>query len=200
MQWRPHLEPLGVPIWFVNLFFYSCEFSYNKDQIFTNDPESALIWELSEQKIIKNHERPHWFNVDCNAQPCLKEMWYSGKKESIAYWSDEAFFWTEETQFKTRWQAINGALYTCLGHPFSIPIALDPGGKREFLEPDTWVLHLTGNNTCQLKGQIGLGTKTETIDLNLLEVDGLKWFQGGRDKAQEILYLNSKPSSELKDD
>jgi hypothetical protein len=159
-----------------------------------------LVWHLTDQKRIKNHERPSWFSVDCNAEPCFTESWSSGKKQHYAYWSDAQYFWTETTSFKTRWQSINGVLLTCLGHPFSIPVALDPGGRREFLEPDNWVLHLTGNNTCHLEGQIGLNTTTETIDLHLLKVDGFKWFQGGRNTAYKLINPNLESSSGLKPD
>ena len=192
---------LGVPIWFIsNLWLTSCH-SQEEVSSFGNIQEipKNAVWTLQSQKQIFNHERPPWMNTDCNTEPCLKEVWTKGSKTHTTYWSDERYFWSENKHFKTRWRGLNGVLFKCLGHPYSVPVALDPAGTREYVEPDTWNFTLSGNNRCALSGTLQLAVNKERINFKELKVQGLPWAQGGLSKARELLHTTqSSPLDKAK--
>ena len=209
MLWKARSMFRGAPIYFTNLVLIStlvligCQSSTTPQISPTEQLDASLIWSLDSQQQIKNHQRPLWVNVDCNAEPCFLETWSSGKEQHTAFWSDSKYHWTETIYFKTRWQAINGVLLSCLGHPYSVPIALDPTGNRKLLGQNKWVLTLSGNNRCHLQGQIVIATTKESLNLQELYVDNQKWAAGGREKAKQLLgqsiektAFEKKPSSQ----
>ena len=89
---------------------------------------------------------------------------------------------------------MNGVLLSCLGHPYSVPIAQDPIGTRRLLNEDEWILSISGNNVCKLEGKIILGTTTEMIDIKNLYVNGTRWEDGGLDKARKLILASTEPS------
>jgi hypothetical protein len=184
VQWKVLLIFRGVQIWYISLLLGGCKQSNDPPEVIST-PTQKHRWSLVSQKIIKNHERPVWFDVDCNSEPCFVETWACETQQHNAFWSDSKYHWTESIVFKTRWQSINGVLASCMGHPYSVPVATDPAGKRQLLEQKSWILHLSGSNLCHLGGEIVISTTTEALDLKKLTVDEILWNEGGIELARK---------------
>ena len=185
---------LGASIWSISLLLFSCQPQEQPSSFgTTQDIQQHIVWTLKQQEQIHNHQRPAWMTTNCNAEPCFKEVWTSTKRTHTAYWSDQNYYWSEHKLFKTRWRGLNGVLLRCLGHPYSVPIALDPAGTRRYIEPDTWDLSLSGNNRCALSGTLQLATDKEKLNFKELRVKNDLWAQGGLEQARKML-LNPQAS------
>ncbi len=96
------------------------------------------------------------------------------------------FFEDDRPSWPARWLSINGVLRSCMGDPLTIPPTDDPQGVRtlETLgDSATWAIHLSGNNSCGLVGQLRLDAKKDDIDLNAIRCEAQKWFEGGKQCA-----------------
>ena len=192
--WKAHSTYLGAPIWFISLSLLCCQSQEQPETSRQHKPIDPTVWTLQQQVRIYNHERPSWMNTDCNTEPCFKEVWSNPSTTHVAYWSDDAYHWSEKQQFKTRWRGLNGTLLVCLGHPYSVPVSLDPAGTRKYLETGLWELSLSGNNKCALSGTLYLSVNKERLNFKNLMAGGLPWAEGGLEQAQALLLSRESSS------
>lgn len=87
------------------------------------------------------------------------------------------------TPGRTTWTAINGTLEGCLGDTLSLPPAADPGATRSMTET-AWVLTFSGQNRCELGGELTLDIDQDHAEWSRLTAGGLPWEKGGRDHAK----------------
>lgn len=118
--------------------------------------------------------------------PCLAERWASAGRTALLLVAGRQarFKWGDEPPVRTptRWETLGNILETCLGDPFTIPPAGDPGALRDFTGT-AWRLSLTGRNRCGLEGTLELPIRGGRADWKGLAVDGVGWTEGGRERA-----------------
>ncbi len=121
-------------------------------------------------------------------RPCAAERWRSTKGETIDFLLRERTIHFEDGRpdWPARWMSITGVLRSCMGDPLTIPPTDDPEGVRtlETRGVDaTWAIHLSGQNSCGLVGQLRLDAKSDDIELDALRCEAQKWFEGGKQCA-----------------
>jgi hypothetical protein len=86
-----------------------------------------------------------------------------------------------------RWQEW-GPLRLCLGAPLADPPAEDPGAFRKLIweESPYWVLEYSGLNLCNATGVARLQADGQQVDVSDLWIDGLRWHDGGLERAYEL--------------
>ena len=136
-------------------------------------------------------------------RPCAAERWRSESGEVVDFLLLERtiYFQDERPPWPARWLSINGVLRSCMGDPLTIPPTDDPQAVRTLEitgDSATWALHLSGNNSCGLVGQLRLDAKTDNIDLDALRCEGKKWFEGGKQCARSKKKLSLPPQKVAK--
>ncbi|MAY81235.1 MAG: hypothetical protein CL930_10680 [Deltaproteobacteria bacterium] len=124
--------------------------------------------------------------------PCAAERWRSenGEVMDILRLADKIHFPDGRKPWPARWMSINGSLRQCIGGPLSIPPTDDPQGIRTLettADQGRWILHLSGENSCGLKGTMSLDTNKDKIDLSALTCEGKRWKEGGRECVRKKL-------------
>lgn len=124
--------------------------------------------------------------------PCAAERWksQSGEFMDILRMTDQIHFPDGRKPWPARWMSINGTLRRCVGGPLSIPPTDDPDSVRTLeTSPDQnrWLLHLSGKNSCGLKGTLSLDANKDAIDLSALTCEGKRWKEGGRECVRKKL-------------
>lgn len=69
------------------------------------------------------------------------------------------------------WQSIEGTLGACLGDPLTDRLGGDTAGRRELqlrAGAARWVIHLSGDNRCRLRGELGLELTRDRADTRAL--------------------------------
>lgn len=138
--------------------------------------------------------------------PCAAELWRAESgEEAVALLAGETLLWGE-TAWPAAWKRIGTELSFCLtGGPLASPPAGDPGGFRLLSatsppqeDPEAmWLLHLTGENTCQLSGELLLSATRDRADSRGLLSGGKPWSEGGREHALEVLkFLHAEEGGE----
>ncbi len=118
-------------------------------------------------------------------RPCAAERWRAedGSQMDTLLLERTLFFEDEREPWPARWMSITGVLRSCLGDPLTIPPTDDPQAVRTLEtigDKATWALHLSGNNSCGLVGQVRLNAKKDHIDLGALKCEAQRWHEGGK--------------------
>lgn len=121
-------------------------------------------------------------------RPCAAERWRAqdGTEMDTVLIERTLFFKDGREPWPARWMSITGVLRSCLGDPLTIPPTDDPASIRtlETVGDDaTWALHLSGQNSCGLVGQVRLNAKKDVIDLDALRCEAKRWQEGGKQCA-----------------
>ncbi len=127
----------------------------------------------------------------CGTQrPCRRERWSpdaTSPEQGARFWEQIGTLATwEGEKVRTNWRNL-GLLRACLGDPFGWPPAGDPQGHRT-LESQAWVLHFSGNNLCNLEGNLRLDLRADRVDVRALRAGEWPWLNGGRAVAQERIW------------
>jgi hypothetical protein len=98
---------------------------------------------------------------------------------------------------RLRWPGL-GTLGMCLGDVLADPLPADPGAFRALVwgTEAHWHLTLSGTNRCSLGGVLVLDVLDDGVDPSGLEVEGLPWSQGGRQRARVILAAGLRADAE----
>jgi len=121
-------------------------------------------------------------------RPCAAERWRAqdGTEMDTVLVERTLFFSDGREPWPARWMSITGVLRSCLGDPLTIPPTDDPASVRTLEtkgDSATWALHLSGQNSCGLIGQVRLNAKKDKIDLSALRCEAKRWQEGGKQCA-----------------
>ena len=141
-----------------------------------------------------------------NTDLCAAELWRSTDgAEHILLRTDNAVWWSEiHDRWPTKWNRLSGVLEHCLGDPLDSPPGGDPGGWRQLVTEGTgtsvtkaqWLIHLSGENRCQIYGTLELDATGPTINARALRCGESPWLQGGRECARTTLQGPTDESNE----
>ena len=156
-------------------------------------------WTLSgrETPLESPHPQPPPFSEgrkalgDCSALPCVAEQWTSGNEKRLGLRIDSEYrFGT--ANWPARWPRLNGALAGCIGDPLAHPTAGNSANTRELVQvPEPyWQLTITAENPCRVKGVLRLEADGRKVVTDGLEVDGMKWREGGSERAHTLYLLH----------
>jgi len=91
-----------------------------------------------------------------------------------------------------------GLLENCLGSPLRERTGGDPAAFRTLVIAGTkisWVLDFSGLNRCSLGGRVVVDAVEDRVDTAQLEVDGIPWSSGGRQRALAILRAETRDTA-----
>ncbi len=91
-----------------------------------------------------------------------------------------------------------GLLENCLGSPLREKTGGDPGAFRSlvvFQDQVSWILDFSGLNRCSLGGRVIVDAVEDRVDTENLEVDGIPWAAGGRQRALAILRAETRETA-----
>ncbi len=139
--------------------------------------------------MLPRHPDPPRFPPNCAW--CFAERWSDGARViEIVRGPDVVRVGAQNGM--NRWDRLSPQLRLCVGDPFALPPAGDPGGTRTF-DGKAWTLHLTGQNACHLGGSLVLDAVRDSAEWRALTVDGLSW-EAGRDalKAYALVLATER--------
>lgn len=121
-------------------------------------------------------------------RPCAAERWRStsGDIMDLLLLERTIHFEDGRSAWPARWMSITGVLRSCMGDPLTVPPTDDPEAVRTLETSEdsaTWLIHLSGQNSCGLVGLLKLDAKSDDIDLRGLRCESKKWSEGGKQCA-----------------
>ncbi len=166
----------------------------------TSQKTTTIVWKMTGRvtPMANPLPQPAPFNggqalvESCQSLPCAAEQWSGENGESVkAKREGKHYFWGTE-KWPGAWRRLNGSLKDCLKDPLFYPPAQNSQNLRwlEWKKEPVWVLSLSGENPCQIKGELRLLANGSKIWTEKLHVNGKKWTEGGRELSRRNLLIH----------